>query len=125
LRESGGIVGSRPVDFTFSLSPSSETFEAEVFECNSQNLPLKSPSMQELGGTIRVCVRPNANAQEKLVFMRSIYIDSFQLVQDDTDVTQGVVEAGGKDTSDDRAFLLCYAGDPVCAFKTQLRQDFF
>ena len=122
LREAGGIVGNRDFTLSFTITPSSANFKAEAFECDSQNKPVKGISTKELGGSVRVCVRPNSAARDGLVFMRSI--NNFQFVQNETDITQFAVE-NGRESDDGETFLLCFPGDPVCAFKTLLKTKFF
>ena len=122
LREAGGIVGNRDFSMTFTITPSSANFKAEAFECDSQNKPIKGVSTKELGGSVRVCVRPNQAARDGLVFMRAI--NNFRFVQNETDIAQFAVE-NGKESNDGETFLLCFPGDPVCAFKTLLKERFF
>jgi hypothetical protein len=120
--EPGGTVGSRPFFVSVKVEPSEEKYEAEAFLCDKKNAALaKSAAPKSSEEAIRVCVRPNAAARARGVFMRRVA--SFRFQHDDT--SQFAVETGGRQADDGKTLLLCSPGDDMCVFKTTLATAFY
>lgn len=120
--EPGGVVGSRYFTVSVEVEPSGEEYEAEAFVCDKNNAALeKSTALQPYEEAIRVCVRPNAAARARGVFIRRVA--SFRFQRDKT--VQFAVDTGGRQADDGNTLLLCNPGDEMCVLKTTLAAAFY
>jgi hypothetical protein len=121
LYAQGEFVGEKPLDVSFGIQPSNETFAAEVYRCNflNEEIDLDEKIYSDTGA--RICFRPDERAREAGVFMRQI--ETFTFKKDKS--IQTAVEAGGISASDGSTLLLCSAGSAICSLKTELDPGFY
>ena len=119
--QAGAFIGARPFSFTVQVSPSTEVYVAEAFECDTANNAITNPTPKRAGDAIRVCVEPNANARTNEIYMRGI--NSFYFSKGD--LVQFAVQTGGIQATDGNTLLLCNYGYSLCVFKTILTDNFY
>lgn len=119
---SGEFIGGRDFSFSFAIEPSGTEWEAIAFLCNGRSQPFQGEAAtrpRNRDDEIRVCVTPSPEAQNAGVFVRSI--TSFYFEQDDR--RQFAVQATGVQAPD--TIFICGQGYSLCAFKTELADEFF
>ena len=101
-----------------------QVYHVEGYQCGNNNVALTAAqiaSTRVQGSFIKVCVRPNSQARNDGIFMRSI--DTFTFVRDNTIVQEAVVN--GAPASNGLTDLSCNAGNAVCSFETILFAAFY
>lgn len=106
-----------------------QAYEVQGYQCNYSNEPLNDLQLSQArqqGSLIRVCVRPEEEARQDGIYMRSI--DQFVWERDYGGsiglVTQVAVE-NGQAAANQLTELDCTPGDEVCVFDTILLALFY
>lgn len=111
------------------IQTANQAYEVEGYQCDYSNEPLSELDLalsRNQGSIIRVCVRPNDEARNNGIFMRSI--DSFVFERNYGGsigmVSQVAIE--NKEPADNLLTILyCEPGDRICVFETILMATFF
>lgn len=122
--QAGGFIGARPVSLSFEVEPSGTDWGAVAFLCAGDNKPLVGNALtrtRNKDDDIRVCFMPNDDARAAGVYVRQI--SSFFFEQAAEEKIQFAVEPSKKPVN--RTVFICNAGEPLCALKTELSEDFF
>ncbi len=124
-RKAQEVVGSidpRSFDLSFEVEPSGTAWTAEVFFCDGRNVPLTGQALtrpRNVDDDIRVCFMPSTEARERGVYIREI--SSFFFQQEDR--IQFAIQPTSQQA--DNTMYICNAGEPLCAIKTELSENFF
>lgn len=117
-----GSIGERSFGLSFEVEPSGTSWSAQAFLCDGRNLPLTREQLERprnVDDDIRVCFMPMREARERGVYIRQI--SSFFFEQEDR--IQFAIEPSSKQA--DGTLFICNAGEPLCALKTELAENFF
>ncbi len=111
------------------IRTANQAYQVEGYQCDYTNQPLSQLDLalsRNQGSIIRVCVRPDTEARDSGIFMRSI--DSFVFQRNYGGsigtVSQMAVE-NGSPASNLLTELYCDPGDDICVFETILMATFF
>lgn len=120
--EAGGSIGARNFTMSFEVEPSGSNWKAVAFLCDGRNMPFIGEALarpRNVDDDIRVCFMPSPEARERGVYVRAI--SSFYFSQEKQ------IQFAVKPTSqqEENAIYICNPGEPLCAVKVELSEDFF
>jgi hypothetical protein len=118
----GAFIGGRDFSATFEVEPSGTDWEATAFLCDGRNLPLVGEALKRdrnKDDDIRVCVMPTQEARDRGVYVREI--SSFFFEQGE--LIQFALQPSAQQANN--TLYICNAGEPLCALKIHLSDDFF
>ena len=111
------------------IRTANQVYEVEAYQCNFANVALSEWELLQTrnqGSLVRVCVRPNEEARNDGIYMRSI--DDFIFERDYggwIGLNQQIAIKDGKEADNLLTVLYCTSGDAVCAFDTILMAIFY
>ncbi|CAJ1958566.1 unnamed protein product [Cylindrotheca closterium] len=115
--------GKYPFGIEIKLLPAQNDHEALMYRCNEKNQELTAEEQQMplyRGDAVRVCAIPDSRAVENGVFLHNFHNFVFNQPNEHS---QTAIGDGGLAFID--TLVICQSGDPVCAMKTYLHDDFF
>lgn len=120
--EAGGSITPRNFTMSFEVEPSGSDWKAVAFLCDGRNMPFIGEALarpRNVDDDIRVCFMPSREARERGVYVRAISSFFFQ--------QEKRIQFAIKPTSqqEENAIFICNAGEPLCAVKVELSEDFF
>jgi hypothetical protein len=96
------------------------------FRCDAQGLPLGNQEAINQGTVVRVCVKPDADAEADGIKMRSI--DDFtwsRPIPGGTSITQPAITGRNRPAANQLTTLTCTPGSDMCSFETILFAAFY
>lgn len=118
----GGFAGSSYLDLDlFAISSQNLTHNAEAYECDQWHRPVADLKPKRSGSSVRVCVRPDAEARTMGVKM--LGIESWNFTRDG--FSQGAIDYGGLPSANGLTIVSCIPGSPVCSFRTEFIREFY
>jgi hypothetical protein len=106
------------------LNTANQVYLLDGYQCNSDNVRLEGDDLtatRNQGSVIRVCVKPDTDAVNAGIFMRSL--DAFTFSRNA--INQPAIIGYNAEATNGLTSLSCANGDPVCFFETILFAAFY
>jgi hypothetical protein len=106
-----------------------QVYLLDGYQCNADNTKLTTSELSAFrnqGSVIRVCVKPDADAELAGIKMRSLDAFTFTRVNsDETIITQDAITGSNEQAPNGLTSLICISGSAVCHFETILIAAFY